>query len=360
MVTVSAASRFRPVIYYKQTRSDIGLHPSSNEPVIRVIEGANFMYKFLPGWGSGPLDICRRIAEIWRGGYDVIYGFEYHPNVSWPVYLTNRLKPYRFFSDWCDWFAGGSNRLRGWKIAHKVDGFLEERIRFLAEKVTVTSKVLWERAASIGVSEQKIIHIPEGAATDYIRPLPQEEMRQKFGFPQDVPIVAAVNDGDMRKVVEIFARVLRHIPSSRLLVIGRQRPEVVEAVQRLNIGEHVYLAGWVSDEDYPRYLACADLCFLPLQDNLSNKARWPAKVLDFLSAGKATVVNGVGEVLTLFIQHDVGLLAGDSEDEMSDSIVNLLKDEEMRRYYGSNARRLMVEEWDWRIRGDQIEQVVVG
>jgi hypothetical protein len=27
--------------------------------------------------------------------YDVVYGFEYHPNVAWPVYLTKAARGYR-------------------------------------------------------------------------------------------------------------------------------------------------------------------------------------------------------------------------------------------------------------------------
>jgi glycosyltransferase involved in cell wall biosynthesis len=360
MITVSRDSRFRLTAYFKQDWIGQSKQPTGDGPWVRMIEGPRLGYKWLPGWGAGPLDIWLRIREILAGRYDVVYGFEYHPDVSWPIYLTKPVRNYRFFSDWCDWFAGSSNQFRGWRIAHKVDAFFEEKIRFLAEKVSVVSKVLRDRAVSIGIPRERIVHIPQGAATDYIRPLPQEEMRQRLGLPVGVPILAAVRNADMCREVLIFEQVLKQVPSTLFLMIGREAPKAMELACRLGINDHIIAAGWVNDEDYPRYLVCADVCYCPLRDGLNDRARWPTKILDFLSAGRATVTNGVGEVAPLFQNHEIGLLAEQGEERFASCIVSLLEDKERRRYYGENARRLMVEEWDWRLRGEQISRVVEG
>lgn len=358
MVTVSREARFRPKVYYK--RDWIGENPVSigPGPWVKMIEGPNLGYKWLPGWGSGPLDIWLRIWKILSGDYDVVYGFEYHPNVSWPVYLTRPFKSYRFYSDWCDWFAGNSNQMRGWKIAHRIDGYFEERIRFLARKVTVTSRVLYERARSIGIPEVQIVHIPEGAATDYIRSLPVQEARSPFGFPQEAPMVLTGIDWEVDRSLEIFAALLRQTPAARLIVLGREHPVARKKAEELGIADRVHFTGWVSDEDYPRYIGCADVCFLSLKDTLLHRARWPAKILDYLAAGRPVVTNGVGEVLDLFTRYPVGVLAPYDVEAMADAIAHLLGDPERRLYLGQEARRVMVEEWDWRVRGKQIVQVI--
>lgn len=360
MVTVAPASTYRAKVYYKRDFLQEHARPAGEGPWFRVIEGANLGYTWLPGWGSGPLDIAGRIREILRGHYDVVYGFEYHPNVSWPVYATRLFRRYSFFSDWCDWFAGSSNRFRGWRLAHKLDGFLEERIRHLARKVTVTSKVLWQRARAIGIPETQIVHIPQGIDPEYYQMLPQEEMRKRLGFPLHRPMLGAVNDGDMQREVRIFRHVLRQMPDTLFVILGKIQKKAQALAQQLEINDSIHWAGWVSDEDYPRYIACADACFLPLEDNLNNRARWPAKILDFLSGGRPVVTNSVGEVGPLFEQRDVGLLAGQSDEEFARGILTLLKDGERCRFLGQNARRVMVEEWDWKLRGEQIAQVVGG
>ncbi len=358
MVTVSRDSRFYPRVYYKKDWIGHSDQPTNSGPWVRMIEGPGLGYKWLPGWGAGPLDIWLRIREILTGEYDVVYGFEYHPNVSWPVYLTKPLRRYRFYSDWCDWFAGNSNRLRNWKIAHKIDGWLEEHIRFLARRISVTSRALYERAIAIGIPENRIIHIPEGAATDYIKPLPCREMRTHFNFPPDMPIVLTGLDWEIERSLDIFSAVLKRISDARLIVLGREHPPAMRKAEELGIAQKVYFTGWVSDEDYPRYIACADVCFLSLEDTLLHRARWPAKILDYLAAGRPVVTNGVGEVLDLFTQREVGELTPYNVGAMADAIAALLRDQERRIYLGQQARRVMEEEWDWQVRGEKIARVV--
>jgi len=358
MITVSRDSRFHPNVYYKRDWVGQSLQPTGEGPWVRMIEGPGLGYKWLPGWGSGPLDIWLRVKEILTGEYDVVYGFEYHPDISWPVYLTRSLRHYRFYSDWCDWYAGNSNRLRNWKIAHKIDGWMEERIRFLARKITVTSKTLYERARAIGIPESRIVHISEGAATDYIEPLPRQEMRAHFDLPSNAPIVLTGRDWEYQRSLHIFATVLKWVPDALLIVLGTEYPPATRTAQELGIAGQVHFTGWVNDEDYPRYIACADVCFLSLEDTLLHRARWPAKILDYLAAGRPVVTNGVGEVLDLFSQHEVGMLAPYDIEAMAGAIATLLRDRERRLYYGEQARRVMVGKWDWRVKGKQIARVV--
>jgi glycosyltransferase involved in cell wall biosynthesis len=360
LATVSPTSRYRTRAYFKRSWIGEAPEPRGDGPWIRIIEGAGLGYQWLPGWGSGPLDIWARFREILHGNYDAVYGFEYHPNVSWPVYLTRHFKRYRFYSDWCDWFAGASNHLRGWRPAQCVDRFLEERIRFCADRVSVTSTVLRDRAVAIGIPHDRVIKIPEGAATDYIRPLPRAEMRRRFGIPQDAPVLLAVRNGGMSRELKIFRWVLAELPGALLLLIGRLPASALLLARELGIDKSVMAPGWTSDEDYPRYLACADICFCPLDDSLNDRARWPAKVLDFLASGRATVTNAVGEVEPLLRRNQVGLAAGQGEEEFAAVLAALLKDPERRSYLGANARELMVKEWDWSVRGKLINEVVSG
>ncbi|MGH9743099.1 MAG: glycosyltransferase, partial [Candidatus Acidiferrum sp.] len=304
------------------------------------------------------LDIWGRTRELEAGEYDAVLGFEYHPNVSWPVYLTQRLKQYTVYSDWCDWFGGSSNRFRGMRWAHRIDSYLEEKIRFRAERVSVTSRVLRQRALSIGIPPEKVAYIPNGAPTDYILPRDNKEAKRRFRLPEDSPIVVAVSNGDMCREVRIFNEVLRQAPNAVFLMAGNiPRPALVLA-DRLAIEDRIATTGWVSDEDYPWMLGCADVCICPLEDGLNDRARWPAKILDFLTAGRATVTNAVGEVEPLFRKRDLGVLAGHSDEEFAAEILALFRAPERRRSLGEIARSEMVEEWDWRVRGRQIATLV--
>ncbi len=359
MVTVSRTSRFKRSILWKKDWIGESPEPCGEGPWIRLMEGPAWGYRALPGWGSGPLDIWQRMRELQTGDYDAVLGFEYHPNVSWPVYLTKRSKNFRFVSDWCDWYGGSSNSYRGWRLAHRIDSYLEEKIRHAADCVSVTSRVLFDRALSIGIPGEKIVHIPAGAAPDYIVPLDRQQARRQMKLPEDVPIVAAVRNGDMLREVRIMREVLRRVPDTLFLMLGSPSAPAMDLADRSGIASHIISTGWVHDEDYPRFLACADVCFCPLEDGRNDRARWPAKVLDYLTAGRATVTNAVGEVASLFQKQPVGVLAGHGCEEFAESIVGLLLDPDRCRELGKNARQVMVQEWDYRLRGPLIAGMMV-
>jgi glycosyltransferase involved in cell wall biosynthesis len=360
MATVSRTSRFHKRISWKREWIGESSEPRGEGPWIRLIEGPAWGYRALPGWGSGPLDIWARIRELQTGDYDAVLGFEYQPNVSWPVYLMRNRKRFRFVSDWCDWFGGSSNHFRGWRLAHRIDSHLEEKIRHVADCVSVTSHLLFERALSIGIPAEKITHIPEGAATDYIFSMEQSRAREEAKLPLKVPMIVAVRNGDMCREVLIFHEVLRQIPDAVFLMLGTASQPALELADRLGVSNRLISAGWVSDEDYPRLLACADVCFCPLEPGRNDSARWPAKILDFLSAGRATVTNAVGEVAALFRKHEVGVLAEHGTQGFADAISRLLRDSDRLRFLGARARQVMVEEWDWCVRGPQIAGMVAG
>jgi glycosyltransferase involved in cell wall biosynthesis len=354
LATVSRASRFRSVISYKRDWIGESSNPRGAGPWIRLIEGPAWGNRMLPGSGWGPLDIWGRTRELQTNEYDAVFGFEYQPNVSWPIYLTQRRMQYAFYSDWCDWFAGSSNNFRGWKIAHRIDSHWEEKIRFRAARVSVTSKVLQERAVSIGIPQEKVVYIPNGAPTDYILPQSRKVARARFRLPEDSPIVVAVSNGNMCREVRIFSEVLRRTPQAIFLMIGNISKPALALADRLAIDHRIATTGWVSDEEYPWVLGCADVCICPLEDGLNDRARWPTKILDFLTAGRPTVTTPVGEVETLFRKSEVGVLAGNSDEEFAGEIFALLQAPDRRHFLGQIARKVMVQEWDWRVRGPQI------
>ncbi|MGC1365467.1 MAG: glycosyltransferase [Candidatus Acidiferrum sp.] len=360
LATVSRTWRFHRAISYKRDWIGESREPRGEGPWIRLIEGPAWGNRALPGSGWGPLDIWGRIHELETGEYDAVFGFEYQPNVSWPVYFTQRRKQYAFYSDWCDWFGGSSNRFRGWKVAHRIDSYLEEKIRFRADRVSVTSRVLEARALSIGIPKEKVVYIPNGAPTDYILPQNRKAARERFRLPQDAPIVVAVSNGDMCREVRIFCEVLRRAPKAIFLMVGSISKPALMLADRLAVDDRIATAGWVSDEDYPWVLGCADVCICPLENALNDRARWPAKILDFLTAGRPTVTNPVGEVEALFRNSDVGVLAGHSDEEFASEILTLLQAPERRHFLGEIARKVMVQEWDWRVRGPQIAGMMVA
>jgi glycosyltransferase involved in cell wall biosynthesis len=360
MVTVSPTSKYRARTYYKSQW--IGEHDrlQGDEPCIRVVEAPNLGYKWLPGWGSGPLDILLRTRELMADQYDAVYGFEYQPNVAWPVYLTRRFRPYLYFSDWCDWHAGQSNWLRGIRLAHRVDAYFEERIRYIAAKVSVISPTLRDRAVAIGIPLVRVEWVKQGVDTEYIQDLPQDEIRQQLGIPLDRPVALAVNDGDMLRPIRLLSRAMQQNSSLMGMVVGNVAAQARDAAREFGIDDRVLWTGWVSDQDYPRYLAAADFFVLPVRDVLMNYARFPGKVLDFLAAGRPLVTNCVAEIGALVKDHNLGSAVVQNDESFIAAILEFASNRASCREVGQRARQLMVSEWRWPLRGPHIARIVEG
>ena len=359
MITVSRSQRFRPRTCYKTGWLGEATAVEGDGPRVRMIEAPALGYRWLPGWGSGPLDIGLRIAEVTRGGYDALYGFEYHPNVSWPVYATKWWRAYRFYSDWCDWYAGIGNRFRDIELAHRVDAFFEERIRLIARKVTTNSSVLRDRAIGLGIPAERVVFIAEGADPEYIQPVDSQPARARLGLTGDGPILGTVIDLYWRETLSVFSDVARQLPEVRLLVVGRRDRGLEEAVTRRGLQDRVVLTGWVPDEAYPLWLGCADVLVLVMKKDRYDLGRWPGKIGDYFAAGRATVITDVGDAAAFAKAHRAAVVVPTIED-LPAAIVTLLETPSERAAYGQAARAAAEGPLSWRALGGLMNDVVAS
>jgi len=334
---------------------------SRDEPSgLRVTEMPNFLDELLPWHASGPLDIVRRTLAAVAGPYDLIYAFEYQPNVSTPALAARWLRGRALISDWCDWHAGVSYRFGGKPWAHRIDRFFEEFIRHRADHLTVINHTLRDRALSIGISAERITVIPEGVDPEYIRPLDRDEMRARLGFPLDAVIVGTILDS--AAAAELLMRAVLLLapsqPSIRLLIVGKTPPSFSAIAERLGVRDRMILPGRVSDDDLPRSLACADLLALPLEDNPINRGRWPHKLGDLVAAGRPVLVSVGGEFPQMLGERGcAGVVAFDAAAYAA-AISDLLASPDRATELARRGRQLIVDELNWDRLGGQVTSVV--
>ena len=122
-----------------------------------------------------------------------------------------------------------------------------------------------------------------------------------------------------------------------------------------DVENNLYLTGYLKDEELPWYLGCADLFVLPLADKLYNVGRWPNKICDYMSLGRPTVSNPVGDIKTLFERHEIGLLANWDPADFAKKINYLLEHPEEAERIGNNARNVSATIYDWRLMIKKLE-----
>jgi len=346
-------NRFKPQVEYIEGVKVIGT------PRFRRV--ADF---FVPGGlDTGFLDILIRTGHTILAKYDIVHGFDHLPNVSFPSYLGKKFRNACFISDWCDWWTRGGfpyERFRS-KRRNEFETFLEEGIRKIADGVTVISSVLKERAESLGIPAQKIKLIPSGADVDNIRPLCKEEARRKLNLPQDAAILGFVGfvDVDVDLVIRAIKIISEQNPRARALIIG-VKEKAAQTAKELGVEDKVILAGIKPYSALPDYYAAADVLAMPLRDTLFNRARWPNKIGDHLAAGRPTVTHAVGDIKSLFQDHNIGLLAEtDSAEDFAGQVARLFDEPSIARRMGETARTLAEKELSWERMTASLEQFYV-
>ncbi|MCX7846433.1 MAG: glycosyltransferase [bacterium] len=330
-----------------------------HEPRLRVSEGPRWGYTWLPGHGSNWLDIFWRWHELRTGSYDVVYAFEYHPNVAWPVYAA--LGPRQILlSDWCDWYAGAANVMRGNRWLHAWDRRREEHIRHCAARISVISSALADRARAIGIPPSRITLLREGVDTTTMRPCDRASAKASLGIPADTVVIGTLNDGQaLPHLLSAFAAFAPRVPHARLLFIGQPPTSFLAHAARLSLSHRLVITGRCSDAALPRLLSAADICALPLEDTCVNRARFPHKIGDYLACGAAVLLTRVGDYPAMLDAAGAAYVVNSLAD-IPDALEHLARDAELRAHLGATGRAWVARTLDWSVLAPQILNFVEG
>lgn len=316
-------------------------------------------------WGRGrtgwdPWDTLSRLLFVRRQSWDLVHAFDSRPAVILPALLLRR-RGIPLVMDWADWWGRGGtiyerrNQLL-WRMLAPIETFFEEAFRRYADGTTVISQPLYQRALSLNVNESTMIRIPQGSDVDRIRPLDQSQARQALGLPLDAPLLGhlgVLQPKDAALLLNAFKIIRKCHGHCKLIMIGNHRVNI----EQYEIGRNsVIETGYVDYENLVRYLAGCDVLMLPLRNTISNQARWPSRINDYLAVGRPIITCPVGDVSELFREHNIGLLAPDNPQDFAGATLSLLEDQALREEMGFNARRIAEEQLSWEILTVQLEK----
>ena len=329
-------------------------------PVVALREGVRVIET--PDWGVSlartgwdPWDTAWRVARFLGERPDLVHGFDCRPVVLGPSLALKALAHTPWISDWADWWGrGGAISLRkSWigRVAFApFETFLEERFRQFADQVTVTSRALAERALGLGIDRERVHFIPSGANVRTIPVLDQRSCRAELGLPADAPIACFVGfvQYDLALAVRAFAVARRSVPDALLLLVGPRNREAEQLIAELGLSGAVHSTGTLPFARVPVPMGASDVLLLPFSNTLTNRARGPIKLGDYLAAGRAVLANPVGDLVDVFQADDGGVLASDDAEGYGTALAGLLKDLEKTAWLGRTARQVAEQKYAWK------------
>ena len=323
---------------------------------LRIVEIPDFLWgRLRSGWDLWNMLNREYFLRADHEKYDLVHVFETRPNCIYPALsIVNRLK-LPFLTDWNDWFGRGGIievlRPRWYRnIFGPIETYYEEAFRNRADGVTVISNALGERAYQLGIPREKIRRIPGGAIPELYPARDMDECRAHMGYPHEIPILGFSSSDshlDMEIIFDTLAILKTRLPGIRLIVTGKVNTKVLAMANKLGVLENLILPGFLPVEELSWCLGSANIFLLPFPATIYNIGRWPNKIGLYMSQGRPTVTNPVGDIKPVIEQSQIGLLAESTPESFAEKTYTLLNDNETCQKMGMNALELALTRFNW-------------
>lgn len=230
-----------------------------------------------------------------------------------------------------------------------------------ADKIIPNSRFTMQEFLKIGIQAEKFDVITPGVDATRFTPTPKDPaLTEKYGLAGKF-VLLTVARLDERKghdfVIRAIARLSGKHPNIRYLIVGKGREEenLRKMVNDLNVSDKVIFAGFVTDEDLPKYYNLCDLFILLNRQSTANeqlKGDYEGFGIVFLEASacaKPVIAGNFGGIHDAVEDGMSGyIIDGTDLNAIVATIERLMTDESQRleigRYGLQRARRY----FDWK------------
>lgn len=191
--------------------------------------------------------------------------------------------------------------------------------------------------------KEKISFISMGIDTELFYFKPKEfKSEQKLLFAGRLSPVKGVS-----YLIKAMPKILQEFPNAKLEIIGygEQEDDLRKLVRTLSLDKKINFVGAVENKEMPKYYHSSSVYILPsLVEGL------PVALMEAMSCGCPVIATSVGGVPDLIGDGINGILIKTkSIEEISQSVIKILSDNNFRENIIKNAREKIKENYDWQI-----------
>ncbi|MEM3906770.1 glycosyltransferase family 4 protein [Saccharolobus sp.] len=201
----------------------------------------------------------------------------------------------------------------------------------------------------LGCPREKIRIVPNGVDVEKFKPCKEIMDNVIFWHGRFVP------EKGLNYLIMALNLVVKEKPKVKLVMCGRgpMLPKILCLVKKFGLEKNVVFKGCVERDKLPSLLGSAQLYVLP-----SLKEGMPYALLEAMSCGLPVVGSNIPGINDVIINGENGFLVPVKNSEaLADAILTLLSDAKLRRKLGQNARKLIVEKYDWNKIVEKVEKV---
>ncbi|MFZ5520596.1 MAG: glycosyltransferase [Pseudomonadota bacterium] len=218
---------------------------------------------------------------------------------------------------------------------------LQSRLKRQGDLFVCVSNFMLERAVAAGFPEARLVQHYIGIDPDDFCPSVHD------GPPRVLHVARLVEKKGTRYLIEAFARVVLEIPDAELVIVG-DGPLLLplrQQAERLKLGERVRWMGAQSHAQVRRFMHGASALVLPSVTAANGDAEGLGLVLlEGAASGLPVVGTRHGGIPEAIRDGETGYLVNERDsDQLSEALLALLKNAQLRRRLGENGRAMVAE-----------------
>jgi glycosyltransferase involved in cell wall biosynthesis len=219
-----------------------------------------------------------------------------------------------------------------------------------SDAITTVSPSLVDKLRSFGFSADLITN---GVDTSIFMPQDGTSTRKELGIAADDFVIGFCGAIERWYAIDEMIRALPELihyrENTRLLIVGgslftKYDAELRCLVGDLGLSEHVIFTGTKPYAELPRYIACMDICTIPLSPPQWVDIALPNKFFEYSACGKPIVMRPIPDVTRI---GGPNLFVYRTQDDFVSQMKTLMKD--------PPTYRIDLENYSWKAKARQFE-----
>jgi glycosyltransferase involved in cell wall biosynthesis len=226
-----------------------------------------------------------------------------------------------------------------------------------SDRMIAPTRFIKKYAGSLGVSEQKMSLIPNGADTKMfdMKGSDTTKTRKDLNLPNARLCVYSgrLDDWAGMDIILKLCSIARTKKSSiKFVLVGSGEKGKIQ-------GENIICLGEMPHEKIPAVLAAADLILIPFPNDEVSHAASPLKLFEGMSMCKPIIASRVSGIEDVIQDGENGFLAdpGDPSEWMR-KVETVLDSKELAMRVANNAKHTVEERFDWNLLARRCEEVL--
>lgn len=226
-----------------------------------------------------------------------------------------------------------------------------------AHVVITPSHELADATVEAGFDRDRTFPLPNGVDTTKFAPnVDGSEVRARLGIAEnEILILCArrlVKKNGVIYWVQAIPKLLERVHTSvKFLFVGdyeirdeySSRTEVLNAIERLSLGNRVIWTGRIANEEMPAYFAASDIVVLPSLVEATSIAG-----LEAMASGKPLIGTNVGGIPEILSDNETGILVPPGNSEaLANAAAELVNNPSRMHVMGQSARQRVVDKFSW-------------